>query len=404
MFRYVAGKRISIDNENENSKITFEWLVEPRLYLANGFRFGVSWIQEKEDGPWKLIDKTGKVIVDDFKAEIIFAYNEKNMLAQFMNNGGKNGFVDLSGDVVTPPLGERLSQDIVDSHGKIMIPYHELKSIQHIAPRLFAVENKSGKWSLINKRGEMITGFIFYKNLDEKKEYVGPNIYPQDSFTLPIRYVLSPDVLAVEINGEEGLMDFEGRWILPASYDKVFDGGEGLIGLEKDGKVGFVDSEGKTVIDFRFSGTSIVVSTDKGRESVIRRSMLGPYYTFSEGLAVALLSPIEPPPTPITAINYNEITHGVIDKSGKMLFSYKGACGRFENSFIHAWAPHTLIFIDHSGARYQRSLPSGIRLLYISWDGSRQGIAAVQEIVTAPKWGKVGYLKFRINQGGESND
>ena len=75
------------------------------------------------------------------------------------------------------------------------------------------------------------------------------------------------------------------------------------IGVCRDGKVGFVDLQGNTVIDFLFENPIRHVSgwTD--------------CYQFSEGLASVLLSDSKP----------MEDVFGVIDETGKLLFRFSEA-------------------------------------------------------------------------------
>lgn len=460
-FRFLGGEQNPLGWETTDSKITFEWLIEPKLSGANNFSCGVAWIQENEGDPWMLIDSTGKVLVRGFKAKSISPYDEETGLAFFEKSDGWEGnefvgnrlagYINLSGDVVVEPgysfsrgfkygmavvtkkIDGRFFQGVIDRHGKIVLPfiytYEGIDSLEIITPELIAIR-KDDMWGCVNRKGEVVIDFISDTRPAIKEEFISypsPLFFHSNETENSFSYVLPPNVLSINIKGKEGLIDVQGKWILSADYDRVFNGeghflsgienrwaspfayesafggGKGLIGLEKDGKVGFVNAEGKTVIDFKFYGTSIV-GTDEAKKPLLRR-LNGPLYTFSEGLAVVLLSPIPAPPAKIP---YKTLSFGVIDMKGNVLFSFQGGGGEaFKDGFMRVWgSDNALSLIDRSGDRYHKYLPLPLnrktsqRLLKVIWDSPSRGIGMVAEkdsFKSRPKWG---YLRFKINQGG----
>ena len=398
-----------------------------------------------------MIDSTGNVLVRGFKAERISQYDEETRLAPFTKGEGAEGYINLSGDVVIEPeyylargfkygmavatkkIDEKSFECVLDRHGRMVLPvmHRGMGSVTIITPELIAVR-KDGMWGGVNRKGEVVIDFISDTYPAIKEELIS---YPSPSFFRSImensfRYVLPPNVLSVNIKGKAGLIDIQGKWILSADYDRVFNGegyssgienrwaspfayerafggGEGLIGLEKDGKVGFVDAEGKTVIDFKFYGTSIV-GTGEAKKP-LRRRLNGPLYTFSEGLAVVLLSPIPAPPAEIP---YKKLSFGVIDMKGNVLFSFQGGGGEvFKNGFMRVWGSNSaLSLIDRSGDRYHKYLPLPLnaklppQLLEVTWDSSSSGIALVSVNDKKNSRFKSGYLRFKINREVRSND
>ena len=60
-------------------------------------------MQEKEGGPYKLIDKKGRAVVRDFPARYLSNNPHASDLCPFRASNGLGGYVDLTGKVVVPP-------------------------------------------------------------------------------------------------------------------------------------------------------------------------------------------------------------------------------------------------------------------------------------------------------------
>ncbi|RRD62565.1 WG repeat-containing protein, partial [Fretibacterium sp. OH1220_COT-178] len=206
--------------------------------------------------------------VRDFSAKYV---SPADVLSYFEGPGNLEGYVDLTGKVVVPPqykyagviqdgVGIVKSGDlygIIDEKGRPVLPIVYEEFIYIFGTNLFGV--KSGdKWGYVNGRNEAITDFVF----DEPPTSTCPR-----------------GTCAAVLNGKSGLLDEKGRWVLPASYDQIYGVVRGeaeenpKIGVCRDGKVGFVDLQGNTVIDFQFWGPRWPRC-----------------YRFSEGLASVALS------------------------------------------------------------------------------------------------------------------
>ena len=127
--------------EFDDSDLVLEWLVEPRFANANNFYKDVAWVQEEERGPWKLIDKTGRVIVDNFQARIVYSYSDE--LAMFRSQDGPSGFTHLSG------------YGFVDLSGNVPIPaqYVRAHHFRHNAVAVSIYERSEETLRLISKAG-----------------------------------------------------------------------------------------------------------------------------------------------------------------------------------------------------------------------------------------------------------
>src|ERR1700761_2885479 len=60
------------------------------------------------------------------------------------------------------------------------------------------------------------------------------------------------DRLGVEVNGKWGFINTSGRLVIPADFDFAWGFSEGLASAWKDGKAGYIDESGKFVIPPQF--------------------------------------------------------------------------------------------------------------------------------------------------------
>lgn len=100
---FFSDERFIMGNNTNSSNVKFEWLIKPKYHKAKDFRFGVAWVQEKENGPWRLIDRNGKPLVSDFPAQDIDFYGEDSDLVSFRTSERMSGYLNSSGDVVISP-------------------------------------------------------------------------------------------------------------------------------------------------------------------------------------------------------------------------------------------------------------------------------------------------------------
>lgn len=333
----LAAETITLESEPAGKKITLEWVVEPKYLWGKEFYAGVAWFQEKKNGPWKLIDRSGKTLVDGFQAETIGWYSADSKLASFRDCNGLRGYVDLAGKVAISPQYEKASlfvdgvaevgktingellYGIIDRNGKTVLPIRH-KRVEILHHNRFGV-GKIGEVRYVDEKGKTIVNLVF-EGLD--------------------RFPLIPGAcIATLKGGKVGLLNEKGEWILPPEYSRIQWANEGPIAVTKDGKAGYVDMNGNTVIDFRFRGTSL----------------------FSEGLAV------------VSSWEKGKPFTGIIDKKGNLLFKYEEEnTGYYSHGFLLVRDKgRTVGLIDREGRRFW--LPSYIRA--DSFTGFSEGILLV---------------------------
>ena len=381
------------------SSASFEWLAEPQYESANDFSSGVAWV-EVERKVWRQIDTQGNVLIDNYQANDVSQYDEETGLAAFTstnyNNGFNEGFINLSGDVVISPEYSivrdfehgmapvakevegkkgKYRYGIIDRQGKVVLPT-VYEWVSPLTPYIFAVDkmgreedNSSGdeQWMYINEKGEPLFDRIFeFKDLDGN---------PRTSNTT-FHTTLPPNLYLAGVDGKVGLINEKGEWVLPASYDIIYKATQEPIGVLKDGKVGFIDLKGNTVIDFQFGEYSAVYTS---------------YYQFSEGLAVVVL--------PDSVTPKGEIPKsGVINEKGELLFTLPGmALGPYKEGFVVVRASDKIYgLVDRKGnwsplppylAIWTNMVSDGIlRVVMQENDGEQI------------KFGKFGYIKVKNNQ------
>jgi hypothetical protein len=360
----------------DDAELSIKWLVEPTLKRAMDFHSGFAWIQKEYGDPWSLINKNGNEIVSGFQTEFIeFSWQNRTKnadLSEFARSrDGKfyYGYVNYSGDVVIPPIYQEANfpsdnlaavqqgnfWGVVDGSGTVVIPfvYEKLTYFRHGV----IGAKKEGKWGYIDARGQTVVDFIFNE--------IYPDDYPEGLYL-------------VSANGKEGLLNKERNWVLEPIYEKVYPSTENLIGVQKDGKVGFVDHEGNVVIDFQYKGLSWSAPEEEKIPS------LSHIYSFSEGLAVVWLS------GPNTGSD--KTSFGVINEKGELLFKLPGwPRGHYREGFllVNRYYDKKMGLVDINGKWH--SLPSIVK--NVPYGKVSEGILRVW--TTKDKWG---FLKIEVKE------
>jgi WG containing repeat len=85
---------------------------------------------------------------------------------------------------------------------------------------------------------------------------LGSSSFPQ---VVPPPQVKSdgPPLFVVTVNGKDGFMDREGKIVIEPSFEKAFPFTEGLAGIQQRGMWGFIDTEGHMVIEPKFASVGL---------------------------------------------------------------------------------------------------------------------------------------------------
>jgi hypothetical protein len=355
----VASQLQSMAYDTEDFE--FKWILPPEFHSGMSFSEGRAWAQEKRDGTWTLFDIEGNVIKDGLEASIFGPY--KNGLSIFADKKLKSisGLVNISGDVllapslkdVTPDIGENLITEIeisekkygfVDFHGKWVIsPKYEQadKFSEGLAP-----VRMNGKFGYIDKNEETAIDFSY----DEATPFYN-------------------GVAIVRVGKLCGLIDKNGDYIVEPQFEIIdrFGHEEGIIGVVKENKIGFIDLRGNIIVDFKYF-----------YDSKSRRI----FSFFRDGRAIVFL-------------DEHKTRRVVIDENGDTVFEIPEEInlfspGRYNGNYIAGWDKDNVVIFEKNGRCFD--ITGEIKPFY---EGLLFNIISSQDnvfIIKGQKPGKFGYF------------
>ena len=170
-----------------------------------------------KDNKWGVIDSTGNTVIDPSYKEMIIVPNSKS------------GVFICTYDV-NYETGEYKTKALNEKNQEIFTQYEKIEPMQN--------QDKSGN--------------IWYET----------------------------NVLKVQKDGKYGLINFDGKEVIPTEYDEitVIPQIENSFKVKKDNKYGIVDSDGKTVIQAQYADIDVlgkdnksgfIVKTDNGKYGIV---------------------------------------------------------------------------------------------------------------------------------------
>ena len=164
---------------------------------------------------------------------------------------------------------------VIDSTGNNVIDpsYKEMIIVPNAKKGIFICT-----YDVNYETGEYKTKALNEKNQEILKDYDGieaiSNIDKQNNLTY------DQNVLKVKKNNKYGLIDFDGKEIIPVEYEEItaVSGIENSFKVKKNGKYGIVDSDGKTVIQAQYADIDIlgkdnksgfIVKNDNGKYGIV---------------------------------------------------------------------------------------------------------------------------------------
>ena len=206
-------------------------IVEPKYedvkYLNNSEMFAV-----KETGIWKLINKDSQILID----------------------GGYDNIIEAKGENVVVEKGGKYGVITTKNEEKIPVEYEQIKytfSIYYIA-------KTGGKYGIINLNNEQVKDFNYTNmNYVEKGDFIQADV--SDTETVIFDNNLSERISGIvsEINQEEGYIKvytnneykyYNFKFEEKKSSDILT--ANSLFLSKKDGKYGYVNKDGKVIIDY----------------------------------------------------------------------------------------------------------------------------------------------------------
>ena len=206
-------------------------IIEPKYedvkYLNNSEMFAI-----KDAGVWKLINKDNQILID----------------------GGYDNIIEAKGENVVVEKGGKYGVVTTKNEEKIPVEYEQIKytfSIYYIA-------KTGGKYGIINLNNEQVKDFN-YINMDyvEKGDFIQADV--SDTETVIFDNNLSEKINGIvsEINQEKGYIKvytnneykyYNFKFEEKKSSDILTS--NNLFLSKKDGKYGYVNKEGKLIVDY----------------------------------------------------------------------------------------------------------------------------------------------------------
>lgn len=206
-------------------------IIEPKYedvkYLNNSEMFAI-----KDTGVWKLINKDNQILID----------------------GGYDNIIEAKGENVVVEKGGKYGVVTTKNEEKIPVEYEQIKytfSIYYIA-------KTGGKYGIINLNNEQVKDFN-YINMDyvEKGDFIQADV--SDTETVIFDNNLSEKISGIvsEINQEKGYIKiytnneykyYNFKFEEKKSSDILTS--NNLFLSKKDGKYGYVNKEGKVIVDY----------------------------------------------------------------------------------------------------------------------------------------------------------
>lgn len=283
VYWYYSDTGFAKNNEkfaliNRNGKLITDFIFD-QIDLPNEGYFPV-----EINGNWNHVDSEGNLVFDE---DILLNWDQINdSLVVILdsertesNKNPKQGIMDVSGKViiepiyqdVTPVFSEGLMQvkkedlyGFVNRKGEIVVPIEYQQTAFDFKDQ-FVYAKKNDKWGFINKKNELVIPFIYDKvrSFSEGLAQVTKNgksgyINKRNEVVIPLK--LEPiwqgefhKNRAVFKEGVKyGYIDRTGEVVIAPIYDSALPFEDGIAYVEKNGKSGYIDPNGKEIIPISF--------------------------------------------------------------------------------------------------------------------------------------------------------
>lgn len=259
------------------------WSVDYIYFYSDGLLPVFQYDEHHKLTGTNYVDKTGAVVIELTDGAQGFAFHDGIAVAEAKNSWGemKWGAIDTKGNYVIPPEYDSVGIDAA------------MGVVNGIL--ILGKKNEAGelRYGLVNTKGEAITPMefinirqviavdsIFYQARKSEYQFVQLDQSGKEisyEHTREIREKLESDgytieasskkYISIEKDGKHGFADENGKIVVPPEYDKsFFFSSDGFATVCKNGKYGLIDLKGNVVIPLEYDSVQYASGQAKLRK------------------------------------------------------------------------------------------------------------------------------------------
>lgn len=325
--RVLSSKSAILSNSSGSSLYFFDKNSVPQEFDSVSYLYG-NLCKVSRNDKYGIIDDAGNTLIPLIYHYLgCYNYIQKTMPAI---KADKSGIIDISGQEVIPLIYDPIGEQDINVYGNENDKSIEFSLRRHIeifiGSYIAMIMRLKGKWGVIDSEGKEIIPFIY-----DQMDYYDKK-------------------LLVKATNKMGVISVDGKQIIPLSFDEIIiNYEEGLLLARKNNRWGLMDKNGKEILSFEFDSIEPVlgkiIASKDGKKGVFNKKG-------------KLLIPIEY--DDIKAPDFVSGTYsvckdgkwGVLNKDGKSITQleydkindYGFACGRLAVCKDNKWG-----FIDRKG-------------------------------------------------------
>lgn len=251
--RILSSKSAILNDDSFSSLFFFDKSITPQVYDS------ISYLSDNlckvlRNGKFGIIDDAGNTIIP-LIYHYIGCYNciQKTMPAI---KDDKYGIIDINGHEVIPLIYDPIKEQDINVYRNDNDKSIEFSLRKHIeifmGSYIAMIMRLKGKWGVINSEGKEIIPFIY-----DKMDYFDKK-------------------LLVKATNKMGVISVDGRQIIPLSFDEVIlNYEEGLLLARKNIRWGLMDKNGKEIIPFEYDSIEPVlgkiIASKGGKKGVFNK-------------------------------------------------------------------------------------------------------------------------------------
>jgi len=285
----------------KSEKTGIQWLVEPQFMHGGDFSEGMAAVYK--EGKYGYLNSKGEIVIEP---QFNYAHQFSEGLASVQINNSY-GYINTNGKILINPqykFSSGFSEGLASVKMGTVYGFINKDGITVIKPQFentkaffegYAEVQRDGKWYLIDRNG----------NLAEKPAGLGTE---PSELGFDRRYLFSEGLILISKNSRYGFMNMDGKIVIQPKYFRASYFSEGLASVQTYDKTGYIDTKGVMVIQEKYleggdfsEGLARIITDyktgkwgfidrkgklviDAGNFDLIKRDILEESRNFSEGL------------------------------------------------------------------------------------------------------------------------